>query len=122
MLRYLADEDCNNDIVRGLLREATVPDIVRVQDVGLLARRDAEVLEWAAREGRIILTHDVRTMIGHAYNRVRAGLPLPGLFVVPQSMPIGRAVEDLHLLATCSLAGERQNRVLYLPLRSRPQT
>ena len=48
-IRFLADENLNNDIVRGLLRRKTDLDIVRVQDVGLSGTDDPTVLEWAAR-------------------------------------------------------------------------
>jgi hypothetical protein len=50
MLLLLADENFNNDIVRGLLRKKPELDIVRVQDVGLRGAEDPVVLEWAANE------------------------------------------------------------------------
>src|SRR5688500_2413515 len=79
MLRLLADEDFDNRIVRGLLdRNPTLP-VVRVQDVGLSGQDDLVLLEWAARERRILLTHDAATMTKYAYERVRAGLPMPGV-------------------------------------------
>ena len=53
MLRLAADENFNNDIVRGLLRRRPDLDIVRVQDVGLSGADDPAILEWAAREGRV---------------------------------------------------------------------
>lgn len=59
MLRLLADEDFNNQIVRGILRRRPEIDIVRVQDVGLSETDDRVILEWAAQQGRILLTHDV---------------------------------------------------------------
>ena len=62
MLRFAADENFNNNIVRGLLRRNPDLDIVRVQDVGLSNADDATILEWAAQEGRILLTHDVSTV------------------------------------------------------------
>jgi hypothetical protein len=49
LIRFLADENLNNDIVRGLLRRKADLDIVRVQDVGLSGTDDPTVLEWAAR-------------------------------------------------------------------------
>ena len=63
MLRLAADENFNADIVRGLLRRLPDLDIVRVQDAGLSGADDSAVLEWAAREGRIVLTHDVSTLV-----------------------------------------------------------
>ncbi|MCX8049222.1 MAG: DUF5615 family PIN-like protein [Methylohalobius sp.] len=61
MLCLAADENFNNDIVRALLRRRPDLDIVRLQDVGLSGASDPAVLEWAAREGRVLLTHDVTT-------------------------------------------------------------
>ncbi len=54
MLKFLADEDFNNRIVRGLLRRQPDLDIVRVQDVALRGASDAVVLAWAAQEDRIL--------------------------------------------------------------------
>lgn len=62
MLRLLADENLNHDLIRGVLRRMPSLDLVRVQDVGLIEVDDPSVLEWAARERRIILTHEVNTM------------------------------------------------------------
>ena len=77
MLRLAADENFNNDIVRGLLRREPGLDIVRIQDVGLSGADDPTVLEWAAQEGRVLLTHDVTTITRHAYERVKAGQSMP---------------------------------------------
>jgi hypothetical protein len=117
MLRFVADENFNNDIVRGLLRRAPELDIVRVQDVELSGADDPTVLDCPARTGRILLTHDVKTITQYAYERVRAGLPMPGVFEVSRAVPISVAIEDLVLLAECSLDGEWDGQVRYLPLR-----
>jgi predicted nuclease of predicted toxin-antitoxin system len=73
LLRLAADENLNYDIVRGVLRHDPQIDVVRVQDAGMSGADDPAVLEWAAREGRVLLTHDVATMTRYAYERVRAG-------------------------------------------------
>jgi hypothetical protein len=106
MLRLAADEDFNNRILRGLLRRNPDLDIVRVQDAGLRGRGDTEVLEWAATEGRVLLTHDVTTMKQHVDERIAAGLLMPGIFELNQSLPIGQAIEEILLLAECSFEGE----------------
>ena len=116
MLRLAADENFNNNIVRGLLRCNPALDIIRIQDVGLSGADDPQVLDWAAQEGRILFTHDVTTMTQYAYERIRAGLPMPGLFEVSRSVPVGRAIEDILLLAECSLDGEWEGQIRYLPL------
>ena len=117
MLRLLADENFNNDILRGVRRRNQAVDIVRVQDVGLSEADDPSVLEWAAKEGRVLLTHDVGTMTRYAYDRVRAGLAMPGVFEVSRKVPISVAIDDILLLAECSTEGEWEGQVRYLPLR-----
>jgi hypothetical protein len=117
MARFLADENFNNQIVRGVLRQKTDVDIVRVQDVDLSGADDPTVLEWAAQEGRIVLTHDVATMTTFAYQRIQAGLSMPGLLEVNRRVPIGLAIEEIILIAECSLEGEWEGQVRFLPLR-----
>jgi hypothetical protein len=116
MLRLAVDENFNNDILRALLRRKPELDIVRIQDVSLSGADDPMVLEWAAREGRVLLTHDVTTITRYAYERVQAGQPMPGVFEVGRSISTNRAIEDILLLAECSLDGEWEGQVRYLPL------
>ena len=117
MLLLATDEDFNNRILRGLLRLNPELEIVRVQDAGLLGQVDTDVLEWAATEGRILLTHDAKTMRQHAHDRRVAGLPMPGVFIVSQEISIGQAIEEILLLAGCSLEGEWEGQIIFLPLR-----
>ena len=69
MLRFLADENFNGDLADGLVRHESSIDLVRAQDVGLLGADDPEILEWAAEEHRVVLTHDKQTMPGFAFAR-----------------------------------------------------
>lgn len=117
MLQFAADENFNNDIVRGVRRKNPKIDIVRIQDAGLLSADDPTVLEWAAQNNRVPLTHDVATMTKHAYDRVNAGKPMPGVFEVTRHVPIGVAIDDILLIAECSHDGEWEGQVRYLPLR-----
>jgi hypothetical protein len=67
--------------------------------------------------GRIILTHDVTTMIRYAYERVEARQPMPGVFEVSRSVPIGTVIEDIMLPAEYSLEGEWEGQNRNMPLR-----
>jgi len=117
MLQFAADENFNNDIVRGVRRRNPAIDIVRIQDARLSATDDPTILEWAAQNGRVLLTHDVATMTRYAYDRVREGKSMPGVFEVGRHVRIGVAIEEIVLLAECSLDGEWEGQVRYLPLR-----
>jgi hypothetical protein len=116
MLRLATDEDFNNRIVRGLMRRQPDLDILRVQDAGLAGKSDEDVLAWAASEGRILITHDVTTMKLNAYDRIAAGLPMPGVFEISQDVSIGTAIDEILLLALCSDQDEWQGQVRFLPL------
>ncbi len=117
MLRLAADENLNQDIVRGVLRQNPKIDILSVQSAGLSGADDPTVLKWAADEGRVLFTHDVTTRSRYAYERVRDGKAMPGVFEIGHDVPLGRAIEDILLLAECSLDGEWEGQVRYLPLR-----
>ena len=116
MIRFLADENFNNAIIRGVRLANSAIDIVRVQDVGLSGADDPSILEWAANERRVLLTNDAATVPFYAYERVRAGLPMAGVCEVRRSVPIGRAIEDIVLIAECSDEDEWRDAVRYLPL------
>jgi hypothetical protein len=116
MIRFLADENFNGIVLRGLLRRIPTLDVLRAQDVGLTGASDAEVLAFAAAENRIVLTHDVRTFSRFAYQRVAERQPMPGVFEVGQELPVSVAIDELVLLAECSIDGEWEGQVRYLPL------
>jgi predicted nuclease of predicted toxin-antitoxin system len=80
------------DIVRGLHRRQPDLDLARVQDEGLIGADDPAILAWAAERERIVLTHDRATMPDLAYERVAAGEPMPGVFVVPRRMAVRQAM------------------------------
>lgn len=115
-MRFLADENIDNRILAGLRRRLPALDIVRVQDVGLIGAEDPKVLSWAAREDRILLTHDVATVPDFAYERIAAGSGMPGVLEVPFDMPIGQAIEELLLVIEASRPEDLSNQVVYLPL------
>jgi len=117
MLSFIADENLNYNIVRGLLRRKADLNITRIQDVDLSGKDDATVLEWAAQENRILLTHDVSTITKYAYERVNEGLSMPGVFEIKMDSPLGDIIDDLLLLANYSYEDEWEGKILYLPLK-----
>jgi hypothetical protein len=117
MLRLVSDEDFHGDVIRGLLRREPALDLVRAVDVGLGRTPDPDVLEWAAAEKRVVLTRDVNTMVGHAWDRVRAGRPMPGVIAVTGGCGVGRAVDDILLVANCYPEEQIRDQVVFIPLR-----
>jgi hypothetical protein len=116
VLKLVSDENFVGDILRGLCRRRPDLDIVRVQDVGLTATPDPDVLAWAAAEGRILLTHDRDTIPNFAYHRVRAGQTMPGVFLVSDRLTIGQAIDEILLAVECLTAEECKDFVRFFPL------
>lgn len=116
MLRLLSDQNFNGDIVRGLSLRRPELDLIRVQDVGLDVADDPVILEWAAAHDRIVLTHDRATMPDFAYERMAAGRPMPGVFVLNDRLPVRQAIDELLLMDECSEQAEWIGLVIYLPL------
>ena len=114
MLRFLADENFNNYVVRGMHRAYPEIDLVRVQDVGLSCREDPVILAWAAEHGRVLLTHDARTVPRFAAERVARGLSMSGVFVIFGDLSIGETIELLQLAAMTYEAAECEGRIEYL--------
>jgi predicted nuclease of predicted toxin-antitoxin system len=62
VIRLLADENVNVHILEGLASREPDIDVIHVKSVGLRGVSDPEILEWAAAQGRVLLTHDRRTV------------------------------------------------------------
>jgi predicted nuclease of predicted toxin-antitoxin system len=115
MLRVLVDENFHFSIVRGLIRRQAPIDWQFCRDV-LPGENDAAVLDWAAKDDRIVVSHDANTMTRDAYQRVIEGKPMAGLIIVPAQTSVGDAVRDLHLIAEAANASDLRNQILYVPL------
>jgi predicted nuclease of predicted toxin-antitoxin system len=114
MIRILTDQDFNEHITRGLLARYPDLDLVLARQVGLEAAPDPQVLEWAAQVGRIVFTHDIRTMKPTAIKRIEAGQPMPGIVVVLKAVDIGRAIDELLVMIGASFEGEWANQIRYI--------
>jgi len=66
-------------------------------------------------ENRIILTHDLKTMVPDAKRLLRQGELMAGVIAIRKSVAIGRAIDDLELLLECYSESDMRNRIEYLP-------
>jgi predicted nuclease of predicted toxin-antitoxin system len=79
---FLTDENIEGRLLIQLRANLPELDILDVREIGLDQTPDEEILQWAADNGRVVISHDVNTMRGLADDRVRNGLPMPGLILV----------------------------------------
>ena len=114
-IRFLADAYFNQKIVAGLLLREPQIDFELPQNAIPEKMGDPQVLELGAARGRVIVTHDVRTMPSH-FSAFVADQTCSGLILVPKGMAIGAAIEDLLLIWHVSEADEWINQMRRLPL------
>jgi predicted nuclease of predicted toxin-antitoxin system len=115
MIRFLLDENFNGKIARGLRARKPNVDMIRVQDTELYGADDPAILEWAAQKGHIILTHDLDTMTKYATERIERGLPMAGVILVRDTLPIAKVIDDLLAVLGANEANEWENQIDFLP-------
>ncbi len=114
--RFLTDHDLNEHIITSLLRREPGIGIVRARAVGLHDAADSVVLDYATGNNLLVISHDVNTMPGNAYDRLARGEPTAELFLVSQARPVTAVVDDLILIWSASEAEEWLGRVVFLPI------
>jgi hypothetical protein len=114
-VRFLADANFNQRIVAGLLLREPQVNFELPQYVIPDHMHDMQVLELGATLSRVIVTHDVRTMPGW-FRGFTERRRCSGLILVPDTMTIRDAIEDLLLIWQVSEAEEWINQMRRLPL------
>lgn len=114
-IRFQADADFNQIIVRATLRLEPTIDFQTAPTAGLAGMNDPEVLKLAASQGRILVSHDRKTMPTHFGQFIRAERS-PGLLIASQKLPISQVAQELLLIWVASEPEEWENCIRSLPL------
>jgi hypothetical protein len=118
-IRFLADADLNRAIVIGALEREPAIDFITATEADLGGQGDPEVLEFAANQGRILVSHDTSTMPEHFSARLRSGRTSPGVFLARQRTSVGQIVYALLLVWSASSPVEWAGQIHYLPSLAR---
>ncbi len=114
-IRFQADADLNQAIVTGVLRREPKIDFQTALAAELEGVKDSEVLAIAAQQGRVLVSHDRRTMplefAEFIVNRRSAGV-----IIVSRKLSIEAVIEELLLIWSASIAEEWVDRIAKLPL------
>jgi hypothetical protein len=114
-VRYQADADLNQVIVTGVLRREPAIDFQTAFAAGLEGVKDSEVLALAAQQGRILISHDRKTMPLEFATFITSNQS-SGVIIVSRKLPIEAVIEELLLIWAASSAEEWVNRIAKLPL------
>ncbi len=101
-------------ITRGLLLRGV--DVLTAQLDGTTELEDPELLDRATELGRVLFSQD-EDLLAEATRRQRSGGHFGGVIYAHQlGITIGRAINDLELLAVVGSPADFLNRAEYLPL------
>ncbi len=114
-VRFLADADFNSRVIKGLRRREPLVDFQSAKEAGLAGKSDIEVLEIASSLQRVLATHDRKTMPA-AFGAFAAKRQSAGVLIVPQSLPVVVAIEELLLVWAASDAADWINMIFPIPL------
>ena len=118
-VRFLADADLNQAILTGVREREAAIDFMSASKADLEGRADSDVVDFAAMEGRILVSHETSTMPVHFAARLRSGRTSPGAFLVRQQASVGQVVDALLLVWSASSPGEWAGQIHYLPSLAR---
>ena len=114
-IRFQADEDLNEVLIKALLRREPTIDFQTARTAKLTGLDDRAVLTLAGTSERLLVTHDRKTMPAQFASFI-AGHGSAGVLVVPQAMPVMQVVEELILIWAAADAEEWVNRICVLPM------
>ncbi len=115
IIRFLADTDLDQGIVSGCRRREPTMDFLSANDAKREGVADLEVLRIAAVQGRILVSHDFKTMPRHFAEFLQSHGFSPGVLLMKQTSQIGAAIEALVLIWAATDAEEWTNRILRIP-------
>jgi hypothetical protein len=95
-VRFLADADLNQAIVGGVLRREPTLDFRTARGAALRGLADSTVLELAAQQQRVLVSHDLGTMPSHFRILINAGKDSAGC--IPDSAKSSCADGDRRTL------------------------
>ena len=119
LIRFQADADLQYQIVAAVREQEPAIDFASAVDSQLKGLPDPEVLDLAANRGRILITHDRRTMVNHFRTHLKEGKSSPGVFLVSQFAALGPVVEAIVLVWAASEPSDWENQVRHLPSLTR---
>jgi len=114
-IRFQADADFNENIVAGVLRREPQVDFRTALQGGLRGLDDMQALALAAQDGRVLVSHDRKTMPAQFAEFVRSNTS-PDLFIVSQKADLLTAIEGLLLVWAATEPEEWVNKICTIPI------
>ena len=114
-IKFQADADLNQIILRALIRQEPAINFKTAMSANLAYRSDDEVLAVSSNEGRVLVSHDHKTL-PQCFAAFIESAHSSGVIIIPQYLKVSAVVEDLLLIWSVTEAEEWINRICFLPI------
>jgi hypothetical protein len=111
-IRFLADANLNRAIYEGCRRREPAMNFLSPEEADLEGVPDPQVLAIAAREGRVLVTHDFQSMFGHFSDFLSSGSECPGVLLVSQAAAVRKAIDEIVRVWNEDTPEDMKNRIL----------
>ncbi|MGH7137204.1 MAG: DUF5615 family PIN-like protein [Pirellulales bacterium] len=112
----MADEDLRHSIIAAACRLEPALDFLTIVQAGKAGAPDDAVLDFAQADQRLVVSHDVSSMIAAAEDRIAGGKGMGGLFMAPKKKSRRLVAESLVFIWAASEAEEWRDKIVFLPL------
>ena len=115
-IKFQADADLNQNIVNAVIRINSEINFQTATNANLRGLKDDKVLELAANQKRILVSHDQRTMPTHFSKFLEENNKSYGVVIVPKRLSIMDVTEDIILIWEACTKQDWIDRIHFLPL------
>ena len=113
-IRLYLDEDAMDQALVQALRARNV-DVITALDAGMIERKDADHLDYATEQGRVLCTFNVQDFYRIHSDYVAQGVPHAGIILMRQQhYSVGEQMRRLLKLVASKSADEMENWVEFL--------
>lgn len=113
-IRFQADADLKIAIVNGVRLQEPSIEFQTADEAGIRGLSDPQVLEYCARENRVLVSHDRRTMPKHFGDFLKTQTS-PGVIIIGQNVSLRSAIDALLLHWWVVEADEFRSSITDLP-------
>lgn len=122
MAAFLLDEHMRGKLAAAIRKHNAAGDgvFLDIRVVGEeselpLGTLDPELIRWAEREGRLLLTFDKSTMPGHLADHLAAGAHTPGILCVRRRLSIPGLIIEFEIVAHAGRPEDFADTITYIP-------
>jgi len=121
MLVFVVDEHLRGPLWRAIQRHNLLGGL-QIDAIGVgdepdlpLGADDRSILEWAQRNGRILVTQDKQTMAKHLADHLMSGRSSPGVLMLRAGTSLRAVLESLELAAHAGSPDDFADAITFIP-------